>query len=79
MEKVIKHPIMNKTRYFRDGECYWKFDPDGRPKQKHGFYSEWEDSYFQDLEEFMRDPGPIQEIGAGEAESAPQVENRFHR
>lgn len=59
---------MKTTRYFRDGDCYWKFDPELSPQQKTGFYSEWEDSYFKNIDEFLSDPGSIGEIGEDEAE-----------
>lgn len=59
---------MKTTRYFKDGDCYWKFEPGRRPKRKTGFYSSWEDSFFRGLGEFLRDPGTVVEIGAEEAE-----------
>ena len=65
---------MKTTRYFKDGDCYWKFEPGRRPKRKTGLYSSWEDSFFRGLGEFLRDPGAVMEIGPEEAEySAPRA------
>lgn len=62
------------TRYFRDGDCFWKFEPGTRPKRKNGWYGDWEDSYFKGLAEFLRDPGPVVEVPADEAE--PELRKR---
>ncbi len=59
---------MKPIRYFRDGECFWKFEEGHHPQRKNGAASEWEDSYFSGLGEFLRDPGGVQEIGRDEAE-----------
>jgi hypothetical protein len=64
-----QNPDMKTTRYFRDGNCYWKFIPGRRPKQKNGLYSKWRDSYFRDIDEFLTDPGSVGEVSEEEAEA----------
>lgn len=62
---------MEPTKYFRDGDCYWKFEDGNRPQRKSGYGAEWEDSFFQDLGEFLNDPCPVEEIGPEEAGECP--------
>lgn len=70
---------MKTIRYFNNGECYWKFEQGMRPKRKTGLHSEWEDSFFRGLSEFLRDPGQVREVKEDEAEIGPHVRVKEYR
>ena len=59
---------MKTVRYFRDHESCWKFEEGQPPLMKKGYDSPWTESYFSSLEEFLQDPGDIEEVPREEVE-----------
>ncbi|RYD74072.1 MAG: hypothetical protein EOP84_20500 [Verrucomicrobiaceae bacterium] len=64
---------MKRTRHFRDGDCFWKFEDGRRPQRKTGASAKWEDSFFRGLGEFLMDPGTVREIGPEDAGTLRRV------
>lgn len=62
---------MKNVRYFRDKESYWKFEAGQPPLMKDGYHSPWKESYFVDVDEFLTDPGDIEEVTREEVEQPP--------
>lgn len=63
---------MNAARYFTDGVSFWKFAPGEYAKHRYRTDPEWDESAFEDVEEFLaasNSPGvTIREVTSGEAE-----------
>ncbi len=69
MRKRFQIPIdMKKIRYFRDKDSFWKFETGKPPLMKTGYYSRWQRSFFRSVEEFLTDPGQVEEVSREEAE-----------
>lgn len=54
------------THYFTDGYAVWKFEPGKPPMHRDVEDSEWEESAFSGLAEFIASPGDTREITAEE-------------
>ena len=59
---------MNATRYFKGPLSFWKFEGDSHPQVRTPMSSEWMDSVFRSLTDFLADPEPVLEVTAKEAE-----------
>jgi hypothetical protein len=60
---------METTRYFKDGNSWWKFESGKHPQIRTSIAAEWADSVFATLDEFLADPDSVPEIPAEEAEA----------
>ncbi|MES2922649.1 MAG: hypothetical protein V4819_13940 [Verrucomicrobiota bacterium] len=58
-----------ETRYFKSLEALWKFECGKHPQIRTSISSQWADSVFATLDEFLAEPGHVVEIAAGEAEA----------
>ena len=61
---------MNDTRYFKNEDVFWKFEPGKTPQLRTSSSPIWGESIFASLEAFLADPEETIEVTALEAEEA---------
>ena len=57
-----RQQIRMKTRYFKDGHGFWKFAPDLAPMTRSKSESDWAESIFISIDEFLECTKPDADI-----------------